>query len=80
MPDDPEHDVSTGSRFHPNGLMSRLMETRREELLTIGRTTAMTRQTAFPHEIGAASVYLASDGAAFVTGQVLCVDGGVQLA
>ena len=80
MPDDPEHDVSTGSRFHPNGLMARLMETRRDELMTIGRTTAMNRQTAFPHEIGAAAVYLASDAAAFVTGQVLSVDGGVQLA
>jgi 2-hydroxycyclohexanecarboxyl-CoA dehydrogenase len=80
MPDDPERDVSTGSRFHPDGLMTRLMETRRDELMTIGRSTAIQRQTAFPHEIGAAAVYLASDGAAFVTGHVLCVDGGVQLA
>jgi NAD(P)-dependent dehydrogenase (short-subunit alcohol dehydrogenase family) len=80
MPDDPEHDVSTGSRFHPDGLMARLMETRREELMTIGRSTAIQRQTAHPHEIGAAAVYLASDGAAFVTGHVLCIDGGVQLA
>lgn len=80
MPDDPEHDVSSGSRYHPSGLMARLMETRADELMTIGRSTAVGRQTAFPHEIGAAAVYLASDAAAFVTGQVLCVDGGVQLA
>jgi 2-hydroxycyclohexanecarboxyl-CoA dehydrogenase len=60
--------------------MSRLRATRAEEMMTIGRNTAVGRQTAFPHEIGAAAVYLASDAAAFVTGQVLCVDGGVQLA
>ena len=40
----------------------------------------MQRQTAFPAEIGAAAVYLASDAAAFVTGHVLAVDGGVLLA
>jgi 2-hydroxycyclohexanecarboxyl-CoA dehydrogenase len=37
------------------------------------------RQQARPHEIGAAAVYLASEQAAFVTGQVLKVDGGVGL-
>ena len=49
-------------------------------MATIGRRTLLERQTAFPSEIGAAAVYLASDGAAFVTGQVLSVDGGTQLA
>jgi 2-hydroxycyclohexanecarboxyl-CoA dehydrogenase len=73
-------DVSSGSRFHPNGLISRLMETRSEEMFTIARHTVMERQTALPSEIGAAAVYLASDAAAFVTGQVLAVDGGTQLA
>jgi len=80
MPDDVEHDVSSGSRFHPDGLLARLAETRMEELMAIARRTVMERQFAFPYEIGAASVYLASDAAAFVTGQVLCVDGGTQLA
>ena len=40
----------------------------------------MERRTAFPSEIGAAAVYLASDAAAFVTGQILAVDGGTLLA
>ena len=39
----------------------------------------MQRQTALPSEIGAAAVYLASDAAAFVTGQVLAVEGGALL-
>ncbi|MDT3439228.1 SDR family NAD(P)-dependent oxidoreductase [Pseudofrankia sp. BMG5.37] len=79
VPEDPD-DVSSGSRFHPNGLIMRLMETRREEMFSIGRRTVLERQTAMPSEIGAAAVYLASDAAAFVTGQVLAVDGGTQLA
>jgi NAD(P)-dependent dehydrogenase (short-subunit alcohol dehydrogenase family) len=33
-------------------------------------------RTAEPEEIAAAVVYLASDAARMVTGQVLCVDGG----
>jgi 2-hydroxycyclohexanecarboxyl-CoA dehydrogenase len=56
------------------------MATRAEEMATIGRRTNMQRQTALPSEIGAAAVYLASDSAAFVTGQVFAVDGGVLLA
>ena len=80
IPEDPESDVSSGSRFHPDGLIYRLMATRPEEMSSIGRHTLLERQTAFPSEIGAAAVYFASDAAAFVTGQVLAVDGGTQLA
>jgi len=80
LPDDFEHDVSTGSRWHPDGVLSRMVATRADEMATMGRSTALERQTAFPSEIGAAAVYLASQGAAFVTGQILIIDGGVLLA
>jgi enoyl-[acyl-carrier-protein] reductase (NADH) len=48
-------------------------------MMAIGRKTALPRNHARPPEIGAAAVYLASDQAAFVTGHILQVDGGVCL-
>jgi 2-hydroxycyclohexanecarboxyl-CoA dehydrogenase len=80
MPDDLARDVSTGSRFHPEGVIMRTLATRGAEMATIGRQTVLERKLAVPSEIGAAAVYLASDAAAFVTGQVLAVDGGTQIA
>jgi 2-hydroxycyclohexanecarboxyl-CoA dehydrogenase len=80
IPDDPEHEVSAGSRFHPDGIFARVMQTRPEAMASMGRDTVLQRQLARPSEIGAAAVYLASDAAEFVTGQVLAVDGGTQLA
>ena len=80
LPDDPVNDVSAGSRWHRDGLFARLAATRPEAFHSMGRRTVMQRQFALPAEIGAAAVYLASDAAAFVTGQVLAVDGGTQLA
>ena len=80
LPEDFERDVSSGSRWHPDGIISRTVATRAEAMATIARRTVLARETAFPSEIGAAAVYLASDAAAFVTGQVLAVDGGTQLA
>jgi 2-hydroxycyclohexanecarboxyl-CoA dehydrogenase len=78
-PDGPDA-ISTGSRWHSDGLFANLMADRAEELMSIARRTVMERQFAYPSEIGSAAVYLASDAAAFVTGQVLAVDGGTQLA
>ncbi len=80
LPDDFERDVSSGSRWHPDGIFARLSATRPDEFHSIGRRTVLPRRTALASEIGAAAVYLASDAAAFVTGQVLSVDGGTQIA
>jgi NAD(P)-dependent dehydrogenase (short-subunit alcohol dehydrogenase family) len=44
------------------------------------RRTVLERQYAYPSEIAAAAVYLASDAAAFITGQILAIDGGTQIA
>ncbi|MBY8860959.1 SDR family oxidoreductase [Nocardia sp. CA2R105] len=79
-PRDPQEEFSAGSRYHPeSGLFSRALRERPDQLHTIGRPTALPRQQAYSDEIGAAAVYLASEQAAFVTGQVLQVDGGVAL-
>jgi 2-hydroxycyclohexanecarboxyl-CoA dehydrogenase len=80
VPQDYALEVSAGSRFHPDGVIMRAMAERGAEMAAIARRTVLPRQLAFPAEIGAAAVYLASDAAAFVTGQVLAVDGGTQIA
>jgi len=78
--EDPYSDMSSGSRLHPETGVFALARAANPELFgSIGRKTALPRQQARPHEIGAAAVYLASDQAAFVTGTVLQVDGGVSL-
>jgi 2-hydroxycyclohexanecarboxyl-CoA dehydrogenase len=78
--DDPDEEFSTGSRYHPeHGLLTHAMRDRMAELSTMGRPTALERGRAYPSEIGAAAVYLASAQAAFVTGQVHQVEGGVTL-
>ncbi len=80
VPEDFAAETSSGSRFRPGtGLFTDPAASRAEERAVFRRTTALARPTARPSEIGAAAVYLASAQAAFVTGQVLRVDGGVSL-
>jgi 2-hydroxycyclohexanecarboxyl-CoA dehydrogenase len=78
--EDPYSDMSSGSRVRPgSGVFALAREKDPQAFESIKRHTALTRQQARPHEIGAAAVYLASDQAAFVTGHVLGVDGGATL-
>lgn len=78
--EDPTSDMSSGSRIHPEtGVFARSRAADPAALKSVLRKTALVRQQARPYEIGAAAVYLASEQAAFVTGEVLKVDGGVGL-
>ncbi|OHV36612.1 MULTISPECIES: SDR family NAD(P)-dependent oxidoreductase [Pseudofrankia] len=78
LPDDWANDVSAGSRWHADGVIAK--RANGGDSPSIGRRTVLERQTATPREIAAAVVYLASDAAAFVTGQILAVEGGTLLA
>jgi 2-hydroxycyclohexanecarboxyl-CoA dehydrogenase len=80
MPDDPERELSSGSRYSAGGVFTRAFTERPELVGSMGRRTLVGRITARPPEVAAAVVYLASDMAAFVTGHILVVDGGTMLA
>jgi NAD(P)-dependent dehydrogenase (short-subunit alcohol dehydrogenase family) len=80
-PVDPAHVASSGSRYNPASGVFRVVDPRTAELLqSIRRPTLLPRDAAISTEIGAAAVYLASDHAAFITGETLAIDGGVRLA
>ena len=49
-----------------------------EEMKTWLRATQAIPRTGIPEDIGPIAVFLASPGAAFITGQVLAVDGGAN--
>jgi 2-hydroxycyclohexanecarboxyl-CoA dehydrogenase len=80
LSDDPAA-FSRGSRFHPEGgfFTRMLSEVDPSETDKMRRNGPLGRTTAKPEEVAAAVLYLASRQAAFVTGQMLRVDGGVLL-
>jgi len=78
--EDPERDTSTGSRYHPTqGLITRAIATRGQQLMTLQRRSYMERTSATPAEVGAAAVFFASKHSGFTTGQVLYIEGGCLL-
>jgi NAD(P)-dependent dehydrogenase (short-subunit alcohol dehydrogenase family) len=80
MSDDPA-DFSRGSRFHPDNAFFRKAfgNTKPSDMAKRQRTGALERSLARPDDVSAAVLYLASDRAGFITGQVFTVDGGTLL-
>lgn len=80
-PDDPSDPVSTGSRSRQGqGVFATLTPEKASQLKSILKSGVLPRQRAKASEIGAAAVFLASEAAAFITGEVLHIDGGRRIA
>jgi NAD(P)-dependent dehydrogenase (short-subunit alcohol dehydrogenase family) len=80
MSDDPAA-YSQGSRFHPEHgfLFSAFRDAAPVDAAKRARTGPLPRKIARPEEVSAAVLYLASNRADFVTGQIMPVDGGTLL-
>ena len=78
--DDPAA-FSRGSRFHPDSdFFAKLGRSAPEDRARMARKGgALPRTIAQPEEVAGAVLYLASESASFVTGQIVQVDGGSLL-
>jgi 2-hydroxycyclohexanecarboxyl-CoA dehydrogenase len=72
---------SRGSRFHPDsGFFAKTFaNTSPSDMAKRRRTGVLNRELARPEDVSAAVLYLASDRASFMTGEILPVDGGTLL-
>jgi len=72
---------SEGSRFHPEkGIFTKAFSNASPaDMQRMSRTGPLDRTMAQPEEVAAAVLYLASQQAAFVTGQIMFVEGGTLL-
>lgn len=63
----------------PGGVNTRMTETIPEKIITSLRENIPLKRFAEPEEIAAVHVFLSSDEASYITGQVIFVDGGVSV-
>jgi 2-hydroxycyclohexanecarboxyl-CoA dehydrogenase len=80
FPDD-EDAMSSGSRFHPETgfFTNALKNLSQEDLGRLTRSGPLPRTAATASEVAAGVIYLASEQAAFVTGQIHYIEGGTLL-
>jgi NAD(P)-dependent dehydrogenase (short-subunit alcohol dehydrogenase family) len=77
LSDDPAA-YSRGSRFHPDNHFYRkaFKDTSPSDMAKRRRSGVLERPFAKPEDVSAAVLFLASDRAGFVTGQIFTIDGG----